>query len=1531
MADLKQFHEKLRRYLQERHITQGFLASKVFLSPSEFSRRLNDQEPLTPNDVRSIVRALAELKVITFRGEAQELLDLMECEHFSQLEWARDPLNKLRPDPTLTQSPLRQTPPDTVTASMVRSRYLDIVAEQYGVVTLPTGRINNLSLQTVFQPLKMRQDSLAAEDLVYEERRALLDEPTRAEDDPRRAWPEREEPRYHEQQSKQSPPVIAKNSEEALEKSPDGRMIVLGSPGSGKTTVLKELVGKAIQRARTSPTALIPIFISLPELAESAPNQTLQRYLPIMLGNVGIDESYADVLWQAVQQGRAFLCLDGLDEVASHQRGRMIDSINALASMKGNIWIIGSRFSEYRSGQLKRGRFTEWELQPLTAELRRELAVRLLPAIYQQVHRSPTFPKGMPSSFIKTLERHPRASTWGKNPLLLSLAAIVFVATGTLPASRAALYQEVINAVLKTRLKDSLRRTTVRMVASSLALAFYQQNKRIFTREMLLRLLAEIRQRQAENWSTEGVARDFIDSGLLEIVAEGTYGFWHQTYQEYLAAGELAQWFVSPDATTRKRAWDLAWEKRTYSRWIEVLRLLVGVLIHEHRDEGVQRALSWLHALVNQRSQLEGDIGDLGLTLALHSLSEGDESRARWKKAEWVQIEKAVAHTWIDALLEATEHEHEARRERLLILAEHIGSFSPSVVSMVSQRVERTSRDKNARIRETALQISGKLGKYAPIDCMMDAFNDTHAEVRSAAAHAVAELGEHTPVKAVVKALKNRRAVVRQAATQAVGAMKRSALLKYLVAGLDDEDWSVRIATVKALGELGEQISVDMLVESLNDEVSLVRIAAVEALGKLGDHMPVDRLIAMLDDPENLVRATVIETLGKRTPLEKAIAEIDIDPAYVPYSAAYSTAMEVLGQVVSDEYPQAEEQGSQVLLDEMPPISLRPFIPTIRAFQQATPVEQIIDALYDTDKQQSLEAASLLGRLQEWEALGTFVISLSGTHGYLRALALQLLGRLGEQVPPSLFISALTDIYAQARLAAAQALEERGEGLPVEAVSAVALLDDENRSVRAAALRILALVAEQVPVNEILLETLFKALRDDHRSIQQPTLMCLERIGKRVTREQLTVLFTHEDPVIRVNAIILFGKYASIYQLAHALKHQNADTRVAAIRALRQHGNSVPSYLATNMLQDENPEVFYAAVDLLRMLGENEVIASLCDEDGFPVQPQAKATGQSESVQEDARPWPDARQKKGNDLIFSLATQLDDHEDRSKPDKNKTFEIEMHNIHAEAMREHLSQDQLKVALHDEESAVRLGALQALEAQTPEPELLILLQDEDLHVRKVALQILGERVPREQLLIALGDPYEDVRETALQVATKVGDRLPETVLRATLEHNNRFMRVSAIRLLAERAPLEKLIAALGDSEKDVRFAALDILCQVYPEAIPPLIVDLTTVVTGEGPSKIVASAAMSFLAEVIGSLEHTPKFLLDELTKLLDWPYWEVRVKAAQALGKLRRNIPQEAILRLLTLRNESEAQTVCRAADDALAEILSLEASLEED
>jgi GTPase SAR1 family protein len=119
-------------------------------------------------------------------------------------------------------------------------------------------------------------------------------------------------------------------------------MVVLGAPGTGKTTLLRFLIGQRAQQALKDYSAYIPIFISLPDLARSG--RTIREYLIYAVQEMMIHELYADVLWKAIVEGQAFICFDSLDEVAPKQRPEKIRLINELAADGCNILVVGSRF-----------------------------------------------------------------------------------------------------------------------------------------------------------------------------------------------------------------------------------------------------------------------------------------------------------------------------------------------------------------------------------------------------------------------------------------------------------------------------------------------------------------------------------------------------------------------------------------------------------------------------------------------------------------------------------------------------------------------------------------------------------------------------------------------------------------------------------------------------------------------------------------------------------------------------------------------------------------------------------------------------------------------------------------------------------------------------------------------------------------------------------------------------------------------------------------------------------------------------------
>jgi MoxR-like ATPase len=738
----------------------------------------------------------------------------------------------------LTEQRRASTPKFAPNDQLTRKKYLESVYKRYNSVTLPLGPAEGISLHAVFQPLELCRDPLAAEDLDRKKRRPLLGERLEDEKDADRFQSHRHE---KERADEKQRPVIAKNGEDALTKSPQRRVVILGGPGTGKTTTLKHLTGCRAKEALTDPNAPIPIFLSLADLARS--QKTLQSYLVDLVEELGVERIYAETLWKAIQAGQAFACLDSLDEVEPrHQRRqKMIEWVNAWAAESGNTWVIGSRFTEYKGGSFKHGRFAEWELLPMDHQLRLELAERLLSEL-QQLLKSAPKPSQSPATFVKLLEDHPQAAAWGENPLLFSLAAVVFLRTGELPASRAMLYREVIDAIFETREADLVRRKVLRHVLSDLALEFYKTKGRTFSLDDLLDRLPIIRQRRHENWITEEIARRIINSGLLDVLARETYSFRHQTFQEYLAAVELAQQLTHQDQTVREKAREFAWGKRTYSRWTEVLRLMVGVLYQQPGHKGKIEAEHWLQKLIGQRSTEEGDPGNLGLALALKSLAEIAERDER-EPIKTAQLEKDILSTWLEEFLQAARLQRKAKQERLQSLTRDIFHQHGQEVDKILEHLIKTLWSHNINERESACELLRELGQRVPIQQLLVALNDPDARIRVVAVRSLGGQGEHVP-------------------------------LEHLLDALHDKDWLVRWEVVRALGKLGERVPLEYLIDALHDQDENVRMEAVTALGKQRERVPLDRLLDALHDNNRFIRREAVRALGEqgeRVPLEYLI------------------------------------------------------------------------------------------------------------------------------------------------------------------------------------------------------------------------------------------------------------------------------------------------------------------------------------------------------------------------------------------------------------------------------------------------------------------------------------------------------------------------------------------------------------------------------------------------------------------------------------------------------------------------------------
>lgn len=124
-----------------------------------------------------------------------------------------------------------------------------------------------------------------------------------------------------------------------------GSFLILGIPGSGKTTALLTLAKDLIEYAEKDPNHPIPVVVNLSSWAESA--TSISQWL---LGELRIKYLIPPRISQRwLADNKLILLLDGLDEVRETERAACVEAINAFAEESLTGMVICSRLNEYIS------------------------------------------------------------------------------------------------------------------------------------------------------------------------------------------------------------------------------------------------------------------------------------------------------------------------------------------------------------------------------------------------------------------------------------------------------------------------------------------------------------------------------------------------------------------------------------------------------------------------------------------------------------------------------------------------------------------------------------------------------------------------------------------------------------------------------------------------------------------------------------------------------------------------------------------------------------------------------------------------------------------------------------------------------------------------------------------------------------------------------------------------------------------------------------------------------------------------------
>lgn len=352
-------------------------------------------------------------------------------------------------------------------------------------------------------------------------------------------------------------------------------IVIIGDPGSGKTTSLRRLASEyaALNLTRLSTgkePELLPIYIPLGIYGGT--DKSLKDYLLNVTRAYALSDSVAESLEHCVLDGQALLLFDGLDEVPTESRPQVARFFEGIMNrFTTHPIVITSRvigFEDSLPGMIL-------EVLPLALAQIEHFIKAWFVAIDREVDGLVLYRR------ITTSHQY-RLFELAKNPFLLSLIALIFEEGKPLPERRVELYNLCIITLLELWDKkrglgsrNQFARTKKEDLLMELALYFFETETSALLpiREVIKQVQLIINRLQLGCESEAILTEIEQNSGLFRKVSYQHYAFVHRTLFEYFVAWALV---VKNDEKTRLNDYYNKYGKDP--RWSEIFRLATGLL-----------------------------------------------------------------------------------------------------------------------------------------------------------------------------------------------------------------------------------------------------------------------------------------------------------------------------------------------------------------------------------------------------------------------------------------------------------------------------------------------------------------------------------------------------------------------------------------------------------------------------------------------------------------------------------------------------------------------------------------------------------------------------------------------------------------------------------------------------------------------------------------------------------------------------------------------------------------------------------------
>ncbi|WP_419756897.1 HEAT repeat domain-containing protein [Anabaena sp. FACHB-595] len=1087
-----------------------------------------------------------------------------------------------------------------------------------------------------------------------------------------------------------------------LRKYAQEHVLLVGRPGSGKSTALLRLLLEEAERPLPQPLpdaergVLAPPSLAgkgvgglgqIPILVELRYYQTsildlirdfLKRHC-LLLDTATIEQLLFD--------GQFLLLVDGINELPSEKARQDLYKFRQ-DNQKTTPMIFTTRDLGV-GGDL--GITKKLEMQPLTAEQMQQFVRAYLPAQGEQM--------------LQNLGD--RLREFGETPLLLFMLCLLFVETGDIPPNLGLLFRELTQRY-KNELKPNVpvkgvSRDHWSWLLQHLAFNMTKGDKltelnvailKSKAEEVLTQLLKDEGFNPPRDQASESL-KDLLNHDLIQLAANDQIEFRHQLIQEYYTAECLLKLLPSLSDDSLQR------EYLNYLKWTEPLKLMLELV-----DD---RALAV--RVVNLALKVDYQLGAKLAGAAKPELQQQTVDLIPGLKIPLLfkicllgltKSEKAISH--LNPLL---EDENSSVRDSAASALGEIKSEAaiPGLIKLLEHE--------NSSVRYSAASALGEIKSEAAIPGLINLLEHENFDVRYRAASALGEIKSEAAIPGLINLLEHENSSVRYRAASALGQIKSEQAILGLIKLLEHENSSVRYRAASALGQIKSEQAILGLIKLLEHENSDVRYRAASALGEIKSEQAIPGLINLLEHENFDVRYSAASALGE-IKSEQAIPGLINLLEHENFDVRYSAAS-ALGEIKSE----AAIPGLINLLEHENFDVRYSAASALGEIKSEAAIPGLINLLEHENFDVRDSAASALGEIKSEAAIPGLINLLEHENFDVRYSAASALGEIKSEAAIPGLINLLEDENSDVRYSAASALGEIKSEAAIPGL--INLLEDENSPVRRRAASALGQIKSEAAI-----PGLINLLEDENSPVRRRAASALGQIKSEAAIPGLINLLEDENSSVRYSAASSLGQIKSeqaILGLIKLLEDENSSVRRRAASALGEikSEQAIPGLI--KLLEHEDSDVRYRAASALGEIKSEQAIPGLIklleDEDSFVRYRAASALGEIKSEQ----------------AILGLINLLEDEDSSVRYRAASTLG---------QIKSEQAIPGLINLLEDEKSSVRDSAASALgeiKSEQAIPGLINLLEDENSSVRDSAASALGE-IKSEQAIPMLMNRLEN---------------------------------------------------------------------------------------------------------------------------------------------------------------------------------------------